>query len=478
MRFFVAVVAFQAFLAAAFGQPPADQSIEKYKRFLEINPQSSLAHFRIGESLMLQQNYPAAASEFSLALHGDLDPGWTVAWSHINLGKIFDLMHQCDRAISEYVLAAETNDNTNFALNEANAYLRANSIQIISKQPESADNAGLLDGVHGLESGVVWPAPIQKIQPEYSEEGRIAGLEGTVWVSAIIGEDGTARDVHVTRSLGLGLDEKAMEAVQKARFRPGSYAGSPAPVRTALAVDFLMPSKQSRWHLFGAEFQAPEGASRPVFRSTVYPPGAGVGKEALDEAKLVGMLKRLAWAKVSFDVNEQGVPVHLQVVDASLDVWGPESVALVSTWRFKPGQKDRVSVSIPATLYVAWGSKTVDSGGLAQLWKNMKPATPEMSSRNTCRATEAVEVSKLDWPPPYTEEARKAKLQGEIAVSFVVAEDGHTKDVRVIKSLGSGLDEKAIEAVSKWRFWPQLMNGQPVQSAPTMVMLPFRLPDH
>ena len=54
-----------------------------------------------------------------------------------------------------------------------------------------------------------------------SEEAALAGLNGAVQISAIVGEDGTVRALHVARSLGLGLDEKAMEAVKSWRFKPG-----------------------------------------------------------------------------------------------------------------------------------------------------------------------------------------------------------------------------------------------------------------
>jgi periplasmic protein TonB len=64
--------------------------------------------------------------------------------------------------------------------------------------------------------------------------------------------------------------------------------------------------------------------------------------------------------------------------------------------------------------------------------------------------------------PSFSEEARKTKHQGIVLLLVVVGKDGHTYDIRVAQSLGMGLDEKAIEAVSHWRFKPAAMNGQPV----------------
>jgi protein TonB len=64
--------------------------------------------------------------------------------------------------------------------------------------------------------------------------------------------------------------------------------------------------------------------------------------------------------------------------------------------------------------------------------------------------------------PSFSDEARKAKQQGMVMLLVVVGKDGHTYDIRVAQSLGMGLDEKAIEAVNRWRFRPATLNGQAV----------------
>ena len=80
---------------------------------------SSLAHYRVAEVFFLQNNYQSAANEFREALNGDLEPKWTEVWSHINLGKIFDVTGQRERAVNEYTKAMRTKDNTQGALEEA-----------------------------------------------------------------------------------------------------------------------------------------------------------------------------------------------------------------------------------------------------------------------------------------------------------------------------------------------------------------------
>ncbi|MFP5226804.1 MAG: M1 family aminopeptidase [Acidobacteriota bacterium] len=99
-------------------------ALAEYQKALKANPQSSLASYRIGELLFSMRNYQAAVNAYRDALNGDDDPKWTEVWSHIAIGKIFDLTGQRDRAISEYRQALQTNDNTAGALNEARHWIQ------------------------------------------------------------------------------------------------------------------------------------------------------------------------------------------------------------------------------------------------------------------------------------------------------------------------------------------------------------------
>jgi periplasmic protein TonB len=76
--------------------------------------------------------------------------------------------------------------------------------------------------------------------------------------------------------------------------------------------------------------------------------------------------------------------------------------------------------------------------------------------------------------PEYSEEARKAKYQGTCVLMLIVSPDGRTRDIRIARSLGLGLDEKAIEAVKQWKFEPALKDGKPVSVA-INVEVSFRL---
>jgi tetratricopeptide (TPR) repeat protein len=100
------------------------EATREYQKALETNRSSSLAHYRIAEVFLLQNNYQLAANEFREALNGDLEPKWTEVWAHINLGNIFDVTGQRDRAVNEYNLAIRTKDNTQGAQEKADKYLK------------------------------------------------------------------------------------------------------------------------------------------------------------------------------------------------------------------------------------------------------------------------------------------------------------------------------------------------------------------
>src|SRR5438046_6475615 len=99
-------------------------ALSEFNKALEVNKNSSLAHYRVAEVFFRQRNYQAAANAYRESLNGDGEPRWTEVWSHIQLGKIFDVTGQRERATNEYRQALQTNDNTQGAQEEARKYLQ------------------------------------------------------------------------------------------------------------------------------------------------------------------------------------------------------------------------------------------------------------------------------------------------------------------------------------------------------------------
>lgn len=86
--------------------------------------------------------------------------------------------------------------------------------------------------------GVTVPEPIYSPEPSFSEEARKAKAQGIVQLVLVVGKDGQPSEIRVAQSLGMGLDEKAIEAVNRWRFRPGTLNGQPVATRIAVQVDF------------------------------------------------------------------------------------------------------------------------------------------------------------------------------------------------------------------------------------------------
>jgi protein TonB len=97
---------------------------------------------------------------------------------------------------------------------------------------------GCCDGVYQPGGGVTAPKVIFQVDPEYSEEARRARYQGTVVLEAVVRKDGNVDLVHLVRSLGFGLDQNAIEALKKWRFRPGTKNGTPVDVTINIEVRF------------------------------------------------------------------------------------------------------------------------------------------------------------------------------------------------------------------------------------------------
>jgi len=102
------------------------------------------------------------------------------------------------------------------------------------------ENAGIGDGLYRVGGGVSAPRTIYAPDPEYSDEARKSKFQGTVVLWLIVGPDGRPRDMRIVRSVGMGLDEKALEAVRTWRFDPARKDGLPVAVQINVEVSFRL----------------------------------------------------------------------------------------------------------------------------------------------------------------------------------------------------------------------------------------------
>jgi periplasmic protein TonB len=95
-------------------------------------------------------------------------------------------------------------------------------------------------GAYKVGGAVLAPRPLAMSDPDYTEQAREAKLQGMCLLKLIVGADGKPRDIHVIRSLGMGLDEMAMAAVSQWTFAPATKDGTPVPVLISVQVVFKL----------------------------------------------------------------------------------------------------------------------------------------------------------------------------------------------------------------------------------------------
>ena len=122
----------------------------------------------------------------------------------------------------------------------------AQQAQAEANRLRGAENAKLAAGivlpkdVYRVGNGVTAPRLLYKVEPAYSEEARAAKLQGAVLVYVEITPEGRAANARVVRGLGVGLDEKAIDAIKRWRFAPGAKDGVPVTVAATIEVNFRL----------------------------------------------------------------------------------------------------------------------------------------------------------------------------------------------------------------------------------------------
>jgi TonB family protein len=168
-------------------------------------------------------------------------------------------------------------------------------------------------------------------------------------------------------------------------------------------------------------------------------------------------------------IGSDGKVSNVSIASGDL-VLAEEAVDAVRKWKFTPYTQNGTPVGVLQSLTFNFVAGTK----VAEL-KPLSPATFEAaqsstirkgvsSSESVFRVGHGVTPPKAIYAPDpgYDEKARKAKYQGTCVLSLVVGSDGQPRDIRVERAIGKGLDAKAVEAVSKWKFQPATKDGEPV----------------
>jgi TonB family protein len=285
------------------------------------------------------------------------------------------------------------------------------------------------------------------VEPNYTAEARAAGLQGTVSLYVEAGNDGKPSEVQVMEGLGLGLDEAAIQAVKQWEFRPSSEGAFEVDV--PFRLDPLHPwFVESETYSYTPPPRSP-GAEfiRPV-PARYAPPDVAACPEAGGTVA------------VRFDISKDGKPSDVRSAQPPTDPLADAALKAVESWHFQPGEYNGKKVASRGAAVL-----TCHPGGFVPLdpGPHHPPAGP---------VTAPVLISKVE--PEYSELARRSKVEGTVMLYIQITPQGKATSVHVVKMLGMGLDQKAIEAVKQWRFKPGMKGSQAVTVEAT-VEVNFRL---
>ena len=303
--------------------------------------------------------------------------------------------------------------------------------------------------------------PINIVTPVYPEKARKERIEGKVTLKVVVNVDGSVSDVSVLKGPEI-FRQASIDAISQSRFKPAEHNGKVVPVWMIMPIEFSLGSTDTDLLLTspvpidadGNEVEVPEffevEAKPELLQSvkSVYPPRVTV--------------------RLELKVNVDGSVSDVKVLK------GPEefhqaAIDAISQYRFKPGtlngkvvpvrMQQSIIFRLPKQQTTPPASGDADSSKVLEFYMvEVKP-----------KVLHAVK-------PVHPEEAIRDSLEGKVFLKFIVNVDGSVSDVKVLRTTGSKVFQKAaIDAISQFRFKPAEHNGKPVAVWMTQPVT-FRLP--
>ncbi len=252
-----------------------------------------------------------------------------------------------------------------------------------------------------------------------------------------VNERGLPQNVRVIRTLGMGLDDKAIEAVMKWRFRPGEKDGKPVTVATQVEMNFRL-------------LDSPPAAISP------FPPsGALPVLERIDVSSLPEPLQGMMKSRMSpFEGQPISRELLSKIMEAAREV---DSHAQLMPRRSEAGKGLTLAIGLPGSM-----PTTAASTPAAPLAPQTNfPSTPGVQRiRVGSNVQQAMLVSQPK--PVYPPEARQARIQGVVRFDVLLGTDGHVANLQLVQGHPL-LAPAAQEVVKDWVYKPTLLNGEPVE---------------
>jgi TonB family protein len=165
-------------------------------------------------------------------------------------------------------------------------------------------------------------------------------------------------------------------------------------------------------------------------------------------------------------IGADGIPVNIHVVSSAGDALDSAAIDAIKQSKFEPGVLNKQPVPVRVHVRVLFSA-------------DRSPATPELL---VPKYKNSMGAGAYDTPPvaihwqeaEFSDEARRKGITGVVTITLLVGTDGLPTDLQVVKSVGAGLDEKVLDAVSKYRLKPAMKDGNPVPARIT-IQVSFQL---
>ena len=310
--------------------------------------------------------------------------------------------------------------------------------------------------VHLIPAGVMEGNLIYKVNPAYPEIAKAAHVQGVVVLHALISRTGDVEDLKVISGARM-LTASAIDAVRQWKYTPYMFGGETFEVETTINVNFTLAASDSPGNV----------------TTGAYPPAPPVGP-SIRSIEYKG-LNSVTIGEVGERFNREGIGLSLETpydvarisqAAAALrqllaERGHPNATITVATQSIPPGaigiqfnvkEGPKGKASMPPAPPVADAAPSVQS------------ALQEYNGAQVRKIGGGVSAPELTYKvdPTFTAESRKAKFNGIVLVNFIVDANGKPQNVHVLRGVGMGLDEKAVDAVKKYKFKPALEAGKPV----------------
>jgi TonB family protein len=179
---------------------------------------------------------------------------------------------------------------------------------------------------------------------QFSDEARRAKYQGVCIIALIVDAQGNPQNIHVVRALGMGLDEKAIEAIRQYKFRPAMKDGTtPVPVQIAVEVEFRLYDRKKSIPSTAPSFDTvPGNVSPPHLLDHIVPKYSHYGREnQISGACVIGLT-----------VDTQGIPQNVHVVRSLEPSLDENAVRAVKQWRYTPAMTNGNAVPFESTVTV------------------------------------------------------------------------------------------------------------------------------